>query len=103
MAKPLATMTRANDVASGARDLSQRRRRARRMLADPAFNQSPPGFDGIEIVRVRRQKVHGGAARLDKLADRRRFVRVEIVQQDDIPSTEPWRQAGAHPLLKAGV
>src|SRR5215475_13430464 len=103
MAKPLTAVTRTDDVACGARDMSQRTRRARRVLANPLFDQTPRGFDGIEIVRVRRQKANRGAPRLDQVANCRRFVCIEIVQQDDVAASQPWCQTRANPLFEAVV
>src|SRR6266849_620822 len=101
MTKPLATVMRTNDVACGARDLAQRCGRPGCVFADTFLDQSPRGLDGVQVVRIRRQKSHGRAPRLNELSDGRRFVCVEVVEQDNVSATEPWRQAGAHPCFEA--
>src|ERR1700694_2058726 len=98
MAKPLSTMMRPDDVACGARDLPQRPSCARRVRADALLDQAPRRFDRVVVVRVRRQKLHGGTALLDELSDRRRLVGVQVVEQDDVSAAEPWRQSGTNPV-----
>src|SRR5581483_3610550 len=101
MAKPLSTMMRTNDVACGARDLPQGAGGSRRMCADALLDQPPRWLDGVEIMRIRREESHRGAARLNQVSDGRRFVRVEVVEQHDVAATQPRRQAGAHPRFEA--
>ena len=94
---------RTNDVTCCARNLPQGSSRAGRVLADTFLDQSPRRLDGIQVVRIRRQKPQGRASRLNELSNGRRLMCVEVVEQHNVSATEPWRQAAAHPLLEARV
>ncbi len=94
---------RTDDVASRARNAPQRPGRARPVRSDALLDQSPRRFDRVEVMRVRRQKPHGRAALFDELANGRRLVRIQVIEQDDIPAMELGREPGADPVLEADV
>ena len=100
MLKPLATVMRADDMPGGACDTSQRTGLARRMHPDPFLDEAPRRFDGIEVGRVRRQEAQSGATPLDEPPDRRRRVRLEIVEEHDIAAAQARRQASTNPVLE---
>src|SRR5581483_7812808 len=96
-------MMRTDDVACRARDVPQGAGRPWRMFADALLDQTPRGFDRIEVMRVRGQKADRRAAGLDELSDRRRFMRVQVVEEHDVTTTEPRRQVSADPGFEALV
>ena len=63
MDKPLATVMGVDDMPRALRDSTQGGARAGRMGPDVAFDESPCGFDGTEVMRVRRQIAQRGASR----------------------------------------
>jgi len=101
MGKPLTAVMRTDDVACRAGDASQREGRPWGVGPDALLDESPGRLDGIEIVRVGRQVAHGGAPLFDQRADFRGFVRLQIVEQDDITRTQARPEAAAHPLDEA--
>ena len=81
MDKPLATVMGVDDMPRALRDSTQGGARAGRMGPDVAFDESPCGFDGTEVMRVRRQIAQRGAPCLDQASDVGGFVRFEVVDR----------------------
>jgi hypothetical protein len=68
--------------------------------AHALLDQGPRGFDGIEVMRVRRQEADGRARLLDQGADASRLVRGQIVEHDDVSATEARHEPALDPLDK---
>ena len=68
------------------------------MGPDVAFDESPCGFDGTEVMRVRRQIAQRGAPCLDQASDVGGFVRFEVVEEHDVVRPQAGRQSAADPL-----
>ena len=98
MDKPLATVMGVDDMPRALRDLTQGGARAGRMGPDVAFDESPCGFDGTEVMRVRRQIAQRGAPCLDQASDVGGFVRFEVVEEHDVVRPQAGRQSAADPL-----
>ena len=62
-------------MARRAGDSAQGRAGARRVVPNPSFDESPRGFNRIEVMRVGRQGLHGGAALFDEEAHLRSQMR----------------------------
>jgi hypothetical protein len=82
------------------RDTAERSGGARSDAADALLHQSPRRLDGIEVVRVRWQKLQRGATTFDELSCARRAMRRQIVEQHDVAATKSWGQVAPHPLRK---
>src|SRR5439155_4327577 len=98
MGEILTTMMRPNDVTASAGHAAERIASPRRVRADVLFDQRPGGFDGIEIVRVGRQKLHRRPAAFDDRADRWRFVGLQIIEHDDIAAPQMRCETAPDPL-----
>src|SRR5207244_13234948 len=92
MGEILTTMMRPNDVTASAGHAAERIAGPRRVRADVLFDQRPGGFDGIEIVRVGRQKLHRRPAAFDDRADRWRALWAFRLSST---TTSPHRRCGA--------
>src|SRR5919109_3255760 len=101
MGAPVLTMPRAYDASGTLRGGSQGNAGAWRDRTNALLDQCPRGFDGIEVVRVRRQEADGRAGLLDQGADLSRLVRGQIVEHDDVSATEPRHESALHPLDEA--
>src|SRR5688572_3521402 len=100
MGAPVLTMPRAYDASGPLGGGSQRRTGARRHGAHALLDEGPRGFDGIEVMRVRRQEADGGARLFDQRADASRLVRGQIVEHDDVAAAQAGHQSAVHPLDK---
>jgi hypothetical protein len=83
------------------RRASKRRTGPWRDRADALLDQGPRGLDGIEVVRIRRQKSQRGSRLFDQGLDRRRFVSGEVVQDHDVAAPQLPHQVPTHPRDKA--
>jgi len=101
MGEPVPTMPWTDDVSRTLRRASQRRSGPRRDGADALFDQRPRGLDGIEVVRVRREKPERRPGLLDQVPHGRRFVRGEIVQDHDVTAPQMSHQVTTDPRDKA--
>src|SRR5512138_1940221 len=100
MGAPVLTMPRAYHASCTLRGGSQGSAGAWRDGANALLDQSPRGFDRIEVVRVRRQEADGRARLLDQEADASRLVRGQIVEHDDVATSESRHESALHPLDK---
>ena len=100
MGEILTAMMRTHDVATRTRDAAEGLTRPWCVGADVFLNERPCGFNGIEVVRVRRQQFHAGSATFDDGADHRRFMGVQVIKDDDIAWPEVAGETAAHPLDK---
>ena len=75
---------RTHDVASGAGCAAECDACPRRNGPEMFFDQRPRGFDGIEVVRVRRQQFHRRLTAFDDRTDDRILVRFQIIQHHDV-------------------
>src|SRR5687768_7957258 len=101
MGKPVLTMSRSYDASGALRGSSQCHRGTGSHRANALFDQSPGGFDGIEVVGVGRQETQRGPRLFDQLADLRRFVSGQIVHHHDIPGAQVWHEVTADPADEA--
>src|SRR6478672_8496932 len=97
MGKPVAAMIRTNDAAGALGGRTQEAARAGRHRADALLDQRPTRFDGVEVIGVRWQEAHGRPRRFDCVADPTRFVGGQVIEHDDIASSEARHQASLHP------
>ena len=97
MGEPILTMVRANDVARGPCDAPECARVAGRLRSNPLLDERPRRFDGIQVVRVRRQISDGGAALFNEQAHGELLVCLEIVEHDDVAWAQARLQSAAHP------
>src|SRR6516164_1073677 len=63
-----------------------------RRFAQRRFQLAERHLDGVKVGRVLRQIAKRGAARFDRRADARSFVRSKIVDHDLILAFESWSQ-----------
>src|SRR5688572_18121734 len=100
MGAPVLAMPRAYHASGTLRGGSQGSAGAGRDRAHALLDQCPCGFDGVEVVRVRRQEADRGAGLLDQRADASRLVRGQIVEDDDVSATETRHESALYPLGK---
>jgi hypothetical protein len=101
MGEPVATMPWTDDVSRALRRASKRRPGPRRDGAYAFLDQRPRGLDGIEVVRVRREKPERRPGILDQVPHGRCFVRGEIVQDHDVTAPQMSHQVATDPRDKA--
>jgi hypothetical protein len=100
MGAPVFTMSWAHDASRSLRRGTQGSTGAWRDGANALLDQGPRGFDGVEVVRVRRQEANGGARLLDEGSHASCLVRGQIVEHDDVSAAETRHESALHPLDK---
>src|SRR5262245_22670905 len=91
-----------NYVTRGSSDSSKSITRAWRTVTNTPLDETPGGFDGIEIMRIGRQALQGGPALLDEEANLGSLVRLQIVQQHNVASAQSRGEPTPHPGDKGG-
>src|SRR5215510_2282924 len=95
---PAPTMTRSDGTPGPVGGAPKGSTDARGGSADALLDNSPPRFNRIHLVRVWRQELNTGAARLDEVAHGPRFVRRKIIEHHDVAPPQLGRQPSSHPV-----
>ena len=98
MSEILAAVMGTHDVTSGAGCAAERGACPRSHRPELFLDQRPRGFDGIEVVRVRRRQFHRGLAAFDDRTDHRILVRVQVVQHHDVARPQVRHQTAPDPV-----
>src|ERR1700691_3733693 len=101
MGEPLVTMPLGDLVTGSVRDTNEITWGPRRMFSDVLLLQGPPGFDGVEVVRVGRQVDESHAKMAAPEADPRVLVGPEVVHDEDVASLKAGEELSDEPCHEA--